>query len=255
VDKGLMARLERAARMVAILRGLGYAGAYLGGTHNTADIGWIIRRAESLQARWEELAEELNFAPKRAFYLYKSNTPASANRGIVPRLLDAMVKLFPVNRDSGLRRVLARIFGWVDRKPALAHTLERVEAAIKSPLFGCQSCGNCVLGSMEYVCPQTCPKQMRNGPCGGSNNSGKCEVDEKPCIWQSVYERAKVANEVNSLSDYIPPPDRSLKGTSSWVNYFLNRDVRPATSRQLTLLSGAKPAPVKTETDPKQACR
>jgi methylenetetrahydrofolate reductase (NADPH) len=252
-DKGLMARLERAARMAAILRGLGYAGAYLGGTHDAGDIRWIIRRAESLRPRWEELAEELNFAPERAFYLYESKTPASANRGIVPRLLDTLVNLFPVNRDSGLRRLLAKIFGWVDRKPALARGLERFEAAIKSPLFGCQSCGNCVLGSMEYVCPQTCPKQMRNGPCGGANHHGTCEVEEKPCIWASVYERAKAANEVDQLSVYIPPPDRSLKGTSSWINYFLNRDVRPGNSHSLVLLSGIKPAatinlesPVKT---------
>ena len=271
-DKGRMARLERAARMAAILRGLGYAGAYLGGTHNAGDIRWIIQRAESLQPRWEELAEELTFAPERAFYLYESNTPASANRGIVPRLLDTMVNLFPVNRDSGLRRLLATIFGWIDRKPSLAHTLERFEAAIKSPLFGCQSCGNCVLGCMEYVCPQTCPKQMRNGPCGGANNHGTCEVVEKPCIWGSVYERARAANEVNRLSAYIPPPDRSLQGTSSWINYFLNRDVRPGTSQSLTLLSGTKPAalvnlelpvkttpaekldlvPLKTETGPKR---
>jgi methylenetetrahydrofolate reductase (NADPH) len=271
-DKGLMARLERAARMAAILRGLGYAGAYLGGTHDAGDIRWIIRRAESLRPRWEELAEELTFAPERAFYLYETSAPASANRGLVARLLDTMVKLFPVNRDGGLRRLLAKIFGWVDRKPSLAHTLERFEAAIKSPLFGCQSCGNCVLGSMEYVCPQTCPKQMRNGPCGGANNGGKCEVDEKPCIWASVYERAKAANDVNSLSAYIPPPDRSLKGTSSWINYFLNRDVRPGNSHPLILSSGIKPAavinfvspvktapaeksgvlPLKTETGPKR---
>jgi methylenetetrahydrofolate reductase (NADPH) len=252
-DKGLMARLERAARMAAILRGLGYAGAYLGGTHDAGDIRWIIQRAENLKPRWEELAEKLNFAPERAFYLYKSSTPASANRGIVPRLLDTMVQLFPVNRDSGLRRLLAKIFGWVDRKPALAHTLERFEAAIKSPLFGCQSCGNCVLGCMEYVCPQTCPKQMRNGPCGGASNDGTCEVDEKQCIWASVYERAKAANEVDQLSVYVPPPDRSLKGTSSWINYFLSRDVRPGNSHSLILLSGIKSAaainlrsPVKT---------
>jgi methylenetetrahydrofolate reductase (NADPH) len=252
-DKGRIARLERAARMVAILRGLGYAGAYLGGTHDTGDIRWIIRRAESLKPRWEELAEELTFAPERAFYLYKSNTPASANRGILPRILDTMINLFPVNRESGPRRLLTAIFGWVDRKPFLAHKLERFEAAIKSPLFGCQSCGNCVLGCMEYVCPQTCPKQMRNGPCGGANNHGTCEVVEKPCIWGSVYERARAANEVNRLSAYIPPPDRSLQGTSSWINYFLNRDVRPGTSQSLTLLSGTKPAalvnlelPVKT---------
>jgi hypothetical protein len=106
---------------------------------------------------------------------------------------------------------------------------------------------------MEYVCPQTCPKQMRNGPCGGASNDGTCEVDDKPCIWASVYERAKAANEVDQLSVYVPPPDRSLKGTSSWINYFLNRDVRPGNSHSLILLSGIKPAttinlksPVKT---------
>jgi methylenetetrahydrofolate reductase (NADPH) len=241
-EKGRLARLERAARMVAILRGLRYAGAYLGGTHDAGDIRWIIRRAESLQSRWEELAEELTYAPEQAFYLYESKSPVSAKRGFVPRLLDTMVHLFPVNRESGLRRLLTKIFGWVDRKPSRAHKLERFEAAVKSPLFGCQSCGNCVLGCMEYVCPQTCPKQMRNGPCGGANNQGTCEVVEKPCIWVSVYERAKAANEVDRLTAYIPPPDRSLKGTSSWINYFLSRDVRPGISQSFMPFSGTNSA-------------
>jgi methylenetetrahydrofolate reductase (NADPH) len=271
-DKGRMARLERGARMVAILRGLGYAGAYLGGTHDPGDIRWIIQRAESLQHKWEELAEELTFAPERAFYLYKSSSSTSANRGIVPRLLDTLVTLFPVNKENGLRRMLSAILGWVDRKPSVAHALERFETAVKTPLFGCQSCGNCVLGSMEYVCPQTCPKQMRNGPCGGTKNDGTCEVVEKPCIWASVYERAKAANELDRLGAFIPPPDRGLKGTSSWINYFLNRDVRADAFQPLRVLSGTKPAarvavepplkisparksdlvPLNTETGPKQ---
>ena len=51
---------------------------------------------------------------------------------------------------------------------------------------------------------------------------------EKPCIWISVYERARAANEIDRLRAFIPAPDRGLKGTSSWINYFLNRDVRPA---------------------------
>jgi methylenetetrahydrofolate reductase (NADPH) len=241
-DKGRIARLERAARMVSIVRGLGYAGVYLGGTHHAGDIRWIIQRAEILQPRWEESADELNFAPARAFYLYKSSAPVPANRGILPRVLDALVNLFPVNKDTGLRRLLTKIFIWMDRKPGLAQQLERIETAIKAPLFGCQSCGNCVLGSMEYVCPQTCPKQMRNGPCGGANNIGTCEVVEKPCIWISVYERARAANEVDRLRAFIPAPDRGLKGTSSWINYFLDRDVRPAACPTLpVVLSGAKP--------------
>src|SRR5262249_7233112 len=80
---------------------------------------------------------------------------------------------------------------------------------------------------IQYVCPQTCPKQLRNGPCGGTN-SGRCEViPEQACIWVKVYERAKASNEVEQLKVYVPPPLRSLKGTSSWINFFLDRDSRP----------------------------
>ena len=80
---------------------------------------------------------------------------------------------------------------------------------------------------MEYVCPMTCPKNMRNGPCGGTLN-GQCEViPEKPCIWVAVYDRAKAAHRVDELKTYIPPRNRALEGTSSYINYFLDRDSRP----------------------------
>jgi hypothetical protein len=86
---------------------------------------------------------------------------------------------------------------------------------------------------MQYVCPQTCPKNLRNGPCGGTNNS-KCEVEDKPCIWVGVYERAKAAGRIDDLQTYVPPPRRDLKGTSSWINYFLARDSRPGNFIPLT---------------------
>jgi hypothetical protein len=121
---------------------------------------------------------------------------------------------------------------WIDRRPALAKTLERAELAIKRPAFGCQACGNCVLGHMEYVCPQTCPKQMRNGPCGGSD-MGRCEVVDRPCIWVGVWQRASQAGRIDDLRTYVPPPDRSLTGTSSWINYFLDRDRRPGRERAI----------------------
>jgi len=77
------------------------------------------------------------------------------------------------------------------------------------------------------VCPQTCPKQMRNGPCGGTDH-GQCEViPEQPCIWVKVMERAEAANQIESLKTFIPPPDRALTGTASWLNYYLERDSRP----------------------------
>ena len=225
-DAGLAARLERAARMVAILRGLGYAGAYLGGNHHADHVRWMIRRSEALSARWEELAEEFTYAPKGGFYFYDSQPSPARGPGLIPRLLDTMGRLFPVNKEGKLRGFLSALLRWVDGSEVAARSLERLEFAIKSPLFGCQACGNCVLGHMEYVCPQTCPKGMRNGPCGGTQN-GTCEVVDQPCIWVAVYGRAKAANRVDDLRTYIPPPNRALSKTSSWINYFLNRDSRP----------------------------
>ena len=68
---------------------------------------------------------------------------------------------------------------------------------------------------------------MRNGPCGGTDH-GQCEViPEQPCIWVKVMERAEASNQIESLKTFIPPPDRALTGTASWLNYYLERDSRP----------------------------
>ena len=236
LDKGLAARLERAARMVAILRGLGYAGAYLGGDHQAEHIRWIIRRSETLAPKWEEFAEQFIYAPKGGFYFCETPHRPAKSPGMLPRVLDALGRLFPVNKEGKLRSFLTGILRWIDRRPAAARALERAEFVLKSALFGCQACGNCILGKMEYVCPMTCPKNMRNGPCGGTLN-GRCEVVDKPCIWVGVYERAQAAGRVHDLKVYIPPRNRGLQGTSSYINYFLNRDSRPENAQPLIAIA------------------
>ena len=233
-DAGLGARLERAARHVAVLRGLGYAGAYIGGTHDAAHVEWIIRRSEELAPRWEEMAADLAYGAPGGFYRSDPGAaprpaatgPRRALERWMPRALDALGRILPVTRDTWLRRALRAASGWAARRAWAASAIERMELAVKQPLFGCQACGNCVLGHVEYVCPQTCPKQMRNGPCGGTL-FGRCEVVDQPCIWVGVYERAAARGGVGDLRVYIPPPDRALRGTSSWINYFLERDARP----------------------------
>jgi methylenetetrahydrofolate reductase (NADPH) len=234
-DKGLAARLERAAKMAAISKGLGYAGAYIGGTHNPEHIRGIIRRAEELAPRWEELTEEISYGLKGGFFLYDSPTPAAKPREFAQKLFDVIE---PANTPRPLRKVLTGVMSWIDKHPSAAHGLEKAELAFKKPVFGCQACGNCVLGLMEYVCPMTCPKNMRNGPCGGTSN-GQCEViPEQACIWVEVYERAKSAHRVDELKVYIPPRDRALQDTSSYINYFLNRDSRPDHPKPLIAIEG-----------------
>jgi methylenetetrahydrofolate reductase (NADPH) len=237
-DKGLAGRLERAAKMVAILRGLGYAGAYLGGDHQADRIRWIIRRSEEIAPRWEEFAEEISYGPKDAFYVYGAEPRPQKKRGFWVRVADIAE---PANWPSPLRSFLRVIARWIDKRPGLAQALEKAELSFKQPVFGCKACGNCVLGLMEYVCPMTCPKNLRNGPCGGPFN-GMCEVlPDQACIWVRVYERAKAAGRLDDLKTYIPPRNRALQGTSSYINYLLKRDSRPGNVQPLFTISPAPP--------------
>jgi methylenetetrahydrofolate reductase (NADPH) len=71
-----------------------------------------------------------------------------------------------------------------------------------------------------------CAKFQRNGPCGGSDN-GWCEVypDEKKCIWVRAYERLKEQRQEGFTdAPVVPPCDWQLWQSSSWLNYFLERD-------------------------------
>lgn len=236
-DGGLAARLDRAAKMVAVLRGLGYAGAYIGGTHSAEQIARILERARELEPQWQDCAAELQYGDRSGFYLEGAAAPRSSRRPFLPVVLDAAGGALPMPwsktaRDTGLRRGIKRFFAWIDRRPALRDLFERFEYWGKRPLFGCEACGNCVLGHMEYVCPQTCPKQMRNGPCGGTL-MGRCEVVDQECIWGPVYTRAEAIDRTADLRTFIPAPDRRLIGTSSWINYFLDRDSRPGKPKPL----------------------
>ena len=237
-DKGVAARLERAARMVAIVRGLGYAGAYIGGDHQAARVRWIVKRSEEIAHRWEEFAEEISYGAKGGYYLYETPPAPPKKRTIWVRLADIAE---PANWPGPLRSVLAVISRWVAKRPKLAAAVEKAELAFKEPVFGCHACGNCVLGLMEYVCPMTCPKNLRNGPCGGPFN-GMCEVlPDRPCIWVDVFERAKAANRIDELSVYIPPRNRALEGTSSYINYLLKLDSRPGNSQPLIKITVPPP--------------
>lgn len=104
-----------------------------------------------------------------------------------------------------------------------------VEDAIKKPVFDCRMCGQCVLHSTGMTCPMTCPKTLRNGPCGGVREDGGCEVKpEMTCVWLVAERRAttlplpKVWRE--GIDHLRPPVNNQLQGTSSWVNLMTGAD-------------------------------
>jgi methylenetetrahydrofolate reductase (NADPH) len=235
-DNGLGARLERAAMQVAVLKGLGYAGAYIGGTHNAEQIRRILARATAHEANWQAAAQQLQFGDPKGFYIDGPPRPVPT-RTFLPVVMDVVGQTLPMpwskdTRDTAGRRAIRGLMAWIDGHKTLNHLFERFEYVSKKSVFGCEACGNCVLGSMEYTCPQTCPKQMRNGPCGGTL-MGRCEVVDQACIWVDVYQRAEAAQRVDDLKTFIPAPNRKLAGTSSWINYFLGRDSRPGSPKPL----------------------
>ncbi|MDQ3990150.1 MAG: methylenetetrahydrofolate reductase C-terminal domain-containing protein, partial [Actinomycetota bacterium] len=99
------------------------------------------------------------------------------------------------------------------------------EEKVKGKAFGCQMCGQCALPATGYACPMTCPKQLRNGPCGGVSPEGQCEVTpELRCVWVVAYERAEAEGRAGDLTLLQRPIDHREWGRSSWVNYWQGRD-------------------------------
>ncbi|MDR2492152.1 MAG: methylenetetrahydrofolate reductase, partial [Coriobacteriales bacterium] len=71
-DKGKSARLLRAAKMIAIARGMGYAGIHIGGFGLTAAmVESLLDQAETLQSDWRLWAQEIQYAQPGGFYLYE----------------------------------------------------------------------------------------------------------------------------------------------------------------------------------------
>ena len=98
------------------------------------------------------------------------------------------------------------------------------EDVVKVPLFGCQHCGECVLSSTAFICSQTCPKRMRNGPCGGTGADGSCEVyPERKCVWYRIYYRSKFLNRMSLLYKINKIHNWNLERTSSWLNVIRKR--------------------------------
>lgn len=93
-----------------------------------------------------------------------------------------------------------------------------VERHVKGLLFDCRMCGQCILSSTGMSCPMNCPKQLRNGPCGGVRANGHCEViPEMPCVWVKAWEGSRAMAKGEAILDVQPPVNQALRETSSWL--------------------------------------
>jgi len=240
-DKGKAKRLERAAKMVAMFKGMGFNGVHIGGFGlMPGDFRYIVDEGERLASRWEEFIPEVSFGRAREYYAFPlspsyrikeaDDEPVINLRptrtSVVYVIMLAMHRLVFAEHSIGFK-VMRAYYRRLGTKSVLAKFTHLCELILKIPLFRCRDCGDCCLVDTAYYCPQAgCPKQQRNGPCGGSID-GMCEVypDEKRCVWTKIYTRLKNTGKLEQLRrNYMPPRKMELDHTSAWSNYFLGRD-------------------------------
>jgi methylenetetrahydrofolate reductase (NADPH) len=240
-DKGEGARILRAARMYAIMKGMGFSGVHIGG-HNIKyeQVEKIISQGEALISQWADLVRYFDYPIPGGFYFFEHDSKTGLNLDKPTtrhsRPLDATLGLSygfsrffhnlmfdPGKKFYGVMKGLSgKVAG--TKIESIFHKLEHWTKVV---IFDCKDCGDCALIDVAYLCPMSqCPKNQRNGACGGSFE-GWCEVypGKKKCVYVRAYARLKKHEEEAQLDKGIVAPcNWDLYQTSSWINFYLGRD-------------------------------
>ncbi len=237
-DKGKKARLLRGSKMYAFMKGMGYHGVHIGG-HGISleDVEFVINKGEELTTDWRDFVPEFNYPMEEGFYYFEKDEKSGLNKS-APVTTDKSTRksfrytIFRIlhrllfELDSPFFRPMQSISRLVDDS-FLEKRFLAIERLMKTITNDCQECGDCALFDLAYLCPMSqCPKNQRNGPCGGSRD-GWCEVypDEKECVYVKAYRRLKAYQEEEQLKEeWIPPVNWDLHHSSSWLNFYLGRD-------------------------------
>jgi len=247
-DRGRAFFSELAAKQIAILRGIGYRGAYISGRPQLKRIQVILDMVDSFgENDWKNFTKEINFKQPDEFYYYEQgdNVGLSSNELSKSYLTSKTKKArakskFTVPMQYRLGKFVhdrvftegsvgfkagKAVYGQIVKSKKLSGVAHVVEQATKVPGYHCRDCGDCSLPDIAYLCPESqCVKSQRNGPCGGTK-AGKCEILDQECIWIRAYDRLKpFGGETKMLERPVVFRDASLMNTSAWANTFLSRD-------------------------------
>ena len=234
-DKGVGRSMRRLALQINGVRLMGYAGVQLTGIHSAKQLAHLQSQVTELsdfckdENTWRQAWQEcMSFpqgaiaetAPLRAWYLAEQKV---AHAPVGERLKYRIMEYthdFMFSKGSGawlLGKLMAPI---KPRHGKLDHAAERFERMVKKPLFGCETCGMCRLAATQYVCPETCPKGLANGPCGGTTDN-LCEFRDRECIHSVKYRIAKDAGVLEQLETWlIPAVPKTLRHSSSYPPHF-----------------------------------
>lgn len=233
-------QLLRSAKLYAVLKGLGFDGVTIAGHGLSYDnVTYILDKGEELSANWQDLVKEFDYPQEDGFYFFEKdektglNTDTPVDRSKTGSTSNSLfywsfglVHKFALSEHAPLYPMIRWFAQRID-KSFLKKPFTYFEYYTKTITNECQFCGDCVMHELAFQCPMSqCAKKQRNGACGGSRD-GWCEVypGEKKCIYVNMYEKFKKdGKEYTMKIRNAPPNDWSLYRTSSWLNFFNQRD-------------------------------
>ena len=244
-----------AIRQVALLsdilvRGLGYKGIDLAGIHELEDALTVLQVIEELKSRdWRESVEEyyagngrrkMELGQEDGFYLFPDGDDGlladasfqTADRSAYAKANPRMARLHrSFFEPGGIGYGLLKWWATGKEDGTRLRWLTQLEQATKTSSLGCEMCGDCRIADLQYLCPEPtsgCAKRQLNGPCGGADEQGMCEVHpERRCYWGQVIEAALQSDGLENLTRIQLPKDPRLAHTSSWRNEFLDLCSKP----------------------------
>ena len=245
-DGGKAFFVDLAAKHVAVSRGLGFAGVYLGGHVPVSTFDEILEQADRYGGDdWIGLARDIRFPLPGEFHFFEPDPDTGLSSDVVSRSyvesrrqrrtdlrvpvkyrFSRVLHQVAFEDDAPLHETGRAVYRKIEAAPrAIGRAAHALEQAAKVTMFRCKDCGDCSLPEIAYVCPESmCAKNQRNGPCGGTRD-GLCEVYDTECIWSQAYERLKAYGEEQEMLDGpVVVKDNALAGTSAWANAFLGRD-------------------------------
>jgi methylenetetrahydrofolate reductase (NADPH) len=251
-DRGEAARYYRVALQIVGVKHMGYAGVQVSGVNTYEGLSRVLDLASQLEVElpslevWEQAWREahtfsdgrvVRFAPPEALYLFPDGAPKPGSLMVPPdpgrvrasqaevrryRSLDALDHAMFRQGSLGTK-LLGPLMRGVEHLPGGRAALLGLERLAKEPLLGCQTCGFCRIPYTFYVCPETCPKGLANGPCSGTDDN-VCEFKDRECIHNRKYRIAKSLGRVAELEDTIIPLVKETRGTCSWTNHYRGDD-------------------------------
>ncbi|MBO4647958.1 MAG: methylenetetrahydrofolate reductase C-terminal domain-containing protein [Lentisphaeria bacterium] len=192
-------------------RFLGYSGIQIAGVDRPEQVNLLLTRlSEALRefssfeewlTAYRDYYDRLELAPYPYLFYQFEDLLSSAQPPEQP--VRTQSDFAPVSGLERFRyRLASSLFAHADTLPPGEKHLT------KKLLVSCRGCVHCRLPQLHFICPETCPKGMANGPCGAVGLDGTCEFGSSECIHSRRMRLAEELNDFAALEECLIDPVR-----------------------------------------------